>query len=445
MQPKSIKEIAHHIGSETSNEVKVFGTAVDSRLVGPGDLFFALPGAQTDGHLFLADVASKGALAAVVNSDYQGPNYGLILLKSSDVLRALQNLSKAYLSESKAKVVAVTGSLGKTTTKEFIANLLRSKYKVSASPGNSNSQIGLPLSILNHTKLDDDILIFEMGMTERGQISKLIEIAPPVVSVVTMVALVHACYFDSIEDIAHAKAEVFAHPLTKLGIYPKERDYGCALSQTGSCQKFSFSTIHSDADFYLHASKEMSIKDNLHCSSTMPLLHLPGDHNRHNFLAAVAVARSFGLSFEEIQDSVKTLILPERRLQIIEKFGAIFVNDSYNASELSMKAALNSLPTPKAGRKKIAVFGGMVELGKFSDQCHRAVGEYALNHVDLMLCFGNDCLPIYECWHSVGRPVVWTKDRQGTVEALRTHLEAGDVVLLKGSRLKGVWKVLDEL
>lgn len=446
MKPVAFCEIAKLLGSHSSSYSLIKGVSVDSRLVKQGDLFFALPGAQTDGHHFLQAAASQGAVAAVVNSSYAGADYGMTLLHTPDVLQMLQKLASDYLSRSRARVVAVTGSLGKTTTKDFIGGLLSSKFKIATSPGNSNSQIGLPLTILNHIAGDEDLLILEMGMTESGQLSQLIQIAPPSVAIVTTVALVHACNFNSIADIARAKAEIFSHPHTTLGIYHHDADFEQALSQTGTCCKLSFSTTSRDADYFLEVGTEhLTIKDPKEETATLSLLDLPGKPASHNFLAAITIARHFGMTWEEIRQAQAMLKLPERRLQFIEKFGALFINDSYNASEMSVKAALSALPEPKPGCKRIAVLGGMVELGRFSEQCHHAVGEYALDHIDQMLCFGEECLPILSCWQKAGRPVVWTPDRQGVVAALRERLQPGDVVLLKGSRLKGVWKVLDEL
>lgn len=446
MRPTSLKEIARLIGGTCDSTKMTSKVAVDTRLLQEGDLFFALPGAQVDGHSFIEIAASKGAAGAVVSTTYTGPGFGLPLIYVQDVLMALQDLSRAFLKAGKASVVAVTGSLGKTTTKGFIASLLKHKFKVSVSPGNSNSQIGLPLSILNHTSHDDEIIILEMGMTESGQITKLIEIAPPDVAVITTVALVHAVYFDSLEDIAKAKAEIFAHPSTKFGIYHKESDINGALTKSGNCKKISFSTTDLDADISLYLNENiMKVNDHNRSSDDLPLLEIPGAHNRHNFLAAVSVARHFGMSWDEIRLAQSVLELPERRLQFVEKFGAVFVNDAYNASEMSMKAALNSLPVPKQGGRRIAFFGGIVELGKFSEDCHRSVGRYALDHVDALFCFGTDCLPMFEEWTLAGKPVVWAQERAELVAALKQQLKAGDVVLLKGSRAKGVCKVLDEL
>lgn len=449
MKQTSLFDIAAKIDAHTAaaaNNKLATGAAVDSRLLKPGDLFFALPGEHVDGHDFLADAAASGASGAVVGNHYQGPDYGMPLLRVADTLQALQQLARTFLQSSKASVVAVTGSLGKTTVKGFITSLLSHKFKVASSPGNSNSQIGLPLAILNHTSANDDIIVLEMGMTLPGQIGKLIEIARPEVAVVTKVALVHAENFDSIEEIAQAKAEIFTSPTTKLGFYHYESNFGGILTAEGECLKRSFSMEDSQADSFLSVvDGDMHIYETGQFSGRLPLLSIPGAHNRHNYLAAINVARYFGMTWEEIRAAQASLELPERRLQFTEKFGALFVNDAYNASELSMIAAFNSLPDPKPGSKRIAFLGGIVELGKFSEGCHRAVGKYALDHVDIMLCFGTDCLPIVEEWQSAGRHVVWAAERKELMPALRQQLQNGDVVLLKGSRAKGVWKVLEEL
>nr|MBA3816683.1 UDP-N-acetylmuramoyl-tripeptide--D-alanyl-D-alanine ligase [Parachlamydiaceae bacterium] len=303
MKPSSLLQIAHYMQIACKNlPCTISGVSVDSRLSTNGDLFFALPGAMVDGHSFLADVATKGAVAAVVKCDYAGPNYGMELLHSEDVLASLQLLAHNFVKQSRAITVAVTGSVGKTTTKDFITTLLKSKYKVSSSPGNSNSQVGLPLAILNHSTLEEDFLVLEMGMTHPGQIAKLVQIAPPSLAVITSIALVHAGNFDSIEEIARAKAELFSHPDTKLGIYPKEYNFGEVLSKTGSSRKLAFSTKLSTADYFLD-----TLKDNLtlfthgESLSQFPLSNLPGEHNHHNFLAAAVAARNLGMSWEEIR------------------------------------------------------------------------------------------------------------------------------------------------
>lgn len=428
-----------------SPDIMIHGVAVDTRLVAQSNLFFALPGAKVDGHEFLAEAAQKGALAAVVKTSYEGPDYGLCLMRVHDPLNALQYLSKITLQGSKSTVVAVTGSVGKTTTKEFIVALLRTKLRVAYSPGNSNSQIGLPLSILNHTQGDEDVVVLEMGMTHSGQITQLLEIAIPDIAVITAVELAHACNFDSLNDIGRAKAEILAHPKTGVGIIAKDIQNYSEISKIGNARKVSFSINDSTADFFLDdTTQEIKIVHQQRAVN-IPAFGIPGRHNLHNMLAAVIVAKELGMTWKEIQQALPKLSLPERRLQHIEKGGILFINDAYNASEASLKASLACMPIPKPGKKRIAVIGQMVELGKFSESCHKSVGEAAISVVDSMICLGKSCEPIVDSWKKASKPVIWCESLDEVVEALKLQMESGDVVLLKGANSNNLWKVLPAL
>lgn len=441
----SLKEIASLLHLEINVELNISGFATDSRQVQPQNLFVALKGERVDGHQYLAEVAKNGATAAIVSKSYQGPSYGMVLLYQDDPLAALQAIAKGILAARNPQIIALTGSVGKTTTKEFIATLLGTKYRVSATPGNQNSQVGLPLTLLNHTDGKEEVLVLEMGLTHSGQIARLIDIAPPHIALITSITLSHACNFESLADIARAKGEIFLHPKTTLGIYPLEQEFMPIWNKMGTCKKTSFSVTYPLADYFLEElnDKFLKIKDSK-SDATLPPLPVLGKHNITNFLAAVAVARSFKLGWNEIKQGLESLALPKMRLEIIEKKGITFINDAYNANETSMKAALESIPEPKKGRKRIAVFGEMLELGRFSEQCHREVGKFALGRVDQILCFGEECRPICDCWSEARLPATLYKDQHVLIEALRKIVQEGDVVLLKGSRSKQMWKVLDE-
>jgi UDP-N-acetylmuramoyl-tripeptide--D-alanyl-D-alanine ligase len=440
-----LNELSCFITNHILPPLPINGVSVDSRLVKKGDLFFALPGAQVDGHQFLSEAAAKGCEAAIVSKGYEGIDHGMVLIRVEDPLTALQEMARQVLALRRPKIIAVTGSVGKTTTKEFIAGLLKNNYRVSVSPGNSNSQIGLPLSILNHTTGNEEILILEMGMTHAGHVSRLIEIAPPDIALITMVALVHAGNFEGLSDIGRAKAEIFAHRKTSIGILHRQIENYDELCGVGACQKLSFAVECSNADYSLANEKQKGLLiQEPDESFRINQLKIPGIHNLHNFLGAVVVARCLKMRWDEINLAAMALALPEMRFEIVEKQGAVFVNDSYNASEISAKAALDSLPEPKPGGKRIAVIGEMLELGKFSDQCHAAVGKFALDRVDRMLCLGENCKAIQNVWNAAGRPVELFMDRADIVHALKKELQTGDVVLLKGSRAKALWKVLDE-
>lgn len=442
MQFTLLSQFANLMGLSCPLPVTLTGVAVDSRKIAPGNLFFALPGEKTDGHAFLRDAAAKRAAAAVVLSSFQGESFGLPLLRVPNVLDALQTAARNWLAQFQPQVVAITGSIGKTTTKEFTAALLRKRYRVCASPGNQNSQIGVALSIFDITE-KDEIFVIEMGMTAPGHIANLITIAPPDISVITAVELVHAGAFNSIEDIAGAKAEIMAHPKTKIAIMHQQMAAFDKLIDVGSCRKLSFSLSSRSAEYYLEASKGLvSLYQEGKLGLTTNWL-LPGRHNQHNFLAAAAVARCLGLDFEEIAQAIPDLHLPERRFQIIEKSGATWVNDSYNACTASVCAALENLPSPKEGGKRIAVLGEMGELGKFSKACHFEVGKFALDCVDQMLCLGDGCQPIVDLWHEKERKVEKFLDRNELEKSLKSCVAPGDVVLVKGSRYHHLWEVLE--
>jgi UDP-N-acetylmuramoyl-tripeptide--D-alanyl-D-alanine ligase len=405
------------------------GFCVDTRLVQPGNLFFALKGARVDGHNFLQEAKTRGAAAAVVSKEYAGKVEGLQLIHVEDPLSLLQELAKEAVTNSPAKIVAITGSIGKTTTKDFTATLLKEKFRVLSFPGNPNSQIGLPLALLNSDLKNTDILVLEMSMDLPGQITKLTQIAPPDIALITYTALVHAHHFDSLEAIGRAKAEIFSHPKTQIGILHRDIVNFDELTKVGRCPKFSFSVTSPDADFHL---KEYP-------------LPVPGHHNLHNFLAAASIARSLGLSWEDIKQGAAKLRLPDKRFQILDFRGATFVNDSYNACEASVIAAMSSLPQPRPGGKTIFCLGEMPELGPFSEECHKEVGKKSLENIDVMLCLGQGCLPIVNCRKEADKPVFLFQERIKLVEKLRELLQEGDIVLLKGANVKQMWKVLEEL
>lgn len=417
----------------------------DSRLLKPGDLFFALKGERVDGHVYLTEASRKGALAAVVSKNFRGDSGGLPLIAVDDPLEALQELAHAVLVRKPVRIVAITGSIGKTSTKEFTKTLLAAKYRVASSPGNSNSQVGVPLTILNHTTGDEEILVLEMGMTIPGNLARLVQFAPPEVAVITTVALVHACNFESIEEIAKAKAEILSHSSTRVGIIDRGIPAFESISLSSHCPIVSFSASSPLADYGLDPNDHDILQAHVEKQNIeIGVLPIPGKHNLHNLLAAIAVARHFEVSWEAIKRGIALLALPERRLEFVRRKGILFLNDSYNASELSVKAALETLPKPEGEGRRIAVLGSMMELGKFSESCHQRVGEHALDYVEQMFCLGEECSSIHRIWQSAGRPVLLFKSRDELVASLKKHLKEEDVVLLKGSRAKELWKVLEE-
>jgi UDP-N-acetylmuramoyl-tripeptide--D-alanyl-D-alanine ligase len=443
----TLRQAAQWMGMSIGSDQMAYGASVDSRLTKKDDLFFACPGKINDGHEFLFEASKKGAIAAVVSQDYSGDHFGLQLIRVAQPEKALQQLAKKFLAHLSTKVVAITGSAGKTTTKNFLARLLAQKYRVASTPGNYNSQLGLPLTLLNHVSGDEEYAVLEMGMTQAGHIASLVQIAPPDIALLTGVSLAHAENFASLEEIGLAKAEIFSHPKTKKGILDLEIvNYQAIVQKAGHCELISFGCNSKDAEYSLIVNSEaMSILRKGHKVCELDLLAFPGTHNRHNFLAAAIAAHKCGVSWESISGAIPSLSLPPMRLQIDQRQGILFVNDSYNALPIAVKGALESLPLPQRGGRKIAVLSEMRELGAFSEQCHKEVAEFSLSRVDKMLCLGAGCAPMHAVWQAAGRgsSIVWVLDLTELVTHLKSTVREGDVVLVKGSRASGLSGLLD--
>lgn len=420
-QLKNLDQLAKILSVECPFKASFNSFSVDSRTIQEGDLFIALPGQKVDGERFIHDALAKGAKALMLKRGANIPeNVPHIIVE--DVLKALQDLAHFYFEEHRPKVViGITGSLGKTSAKECLKELLKDKFKIFITPGNANSQVGLPLSILNYFQGNEDVAILEMGMTEKGHIEKLIEIAPPDIALITKVALVHAENFDSFQGIAEAKSEIFLHPKTYLGIYDGNIDLIYDLSKRGNCQKRKM------IDSF--ASQEID-------ALTGPI--------RHNLLAAYTVAKELGIDESHLISVAKDFLPLKNRGEVVEIKGVTFVNDSYNASPESMKAAFVEIHKREAKGKKVAVIGSMLELGKYEKESHREIGEKALLTFNELICLGSECNPMVELWNKFGKPVTYCENLEEVVNSLREIVKEGDVVLLKGSNSKQLWKVLEK-
>jgi UDP-N-acetylmuramoyl-tripeptide--D-alanyl-D-alanine ligase len=440
MMPKfDFAQIAQWLKCQERPLGRVRGFKQDSRDVLPGDLFFALKGEKVDGHCYLQEVASKGAIGAVVDSRYSGEHFGLKLLTVPDVMAALHTLAKIVHALRNVRVVGVTGSVGKTTVKEFIAILLAGKYRVNKTPGNANSQVGVPLSILNSSG-EEEIFVLEMGMTGRHEIEKLVNIAPPEVAVITKLALAHAVFFpDGLQGIAAAKGEIFSHPRTRHRILSRE------TAQYFAPDNFlTFGSETEEVDFALCRTQEGYCIREKEESSAPFALPFTASHLCENFTAAFAVARAMGMHSSEILPQIPQLKVFKRRFEKVEHRGIVFLNDSYNANAASMRAALLNLPEPTPGGKRVAVLGAMKELGPFTEECHREVAEVALKSVDHLLCLGEECLTMVDIFKKAGKSAEYFDSLEPLKSRVFELAAAGDVVLLKGSNSKKMWLILED-
>ncbi len=412
---KTVHEIAKFFRHHSIRDDAITHVAFDSRKVQKGTLFFALSGEKVNGYQFLEEVAEKGGVAAIVSKDYVGSNFGMELIPVSDVKWALQELARGVFKEKTPLVIGVTGTVGKTTAKEFLATILAEKFRVAKSPGSMNSQVGLPLTILNW-KGGDEIFVLEMGMSQKGELSRLVEIAPPQLGVLTKLSLVHSAFFDDIKEIAEAKCEMFQ---------PKSMEHAFLNQDTEG-----FEAVRK-----IKAPKTWFKK----CDLRAPFDQL---QLLENFAAAVSVARFLGMSDEEIKRGAKKLKPFDHRGEKIEKKGVLFIDDSYNASPVASKAAFIGMPE---GKKRIALFGAMKELGAFEEVSHREVAECAFPVIDQLLCVGKECRPMIEVFERGGKRAELFEEKEEAATRLKEVMEEGDVVLIKGSNSFRLWTVLENI
>lgn len=406
---------------------------VDSRSVNPQSLFVALKGSKTDGHNFLQMVAAKGCKFALLEKRFQGliPEQ-IEPIYVEETLDALQLLAKCAIKAVQPMVIAITGSIGKTTTKGFIATLVAEKYSTFFSEGNQNSQIGLAQTILNGLRRDHEVAVLEMGMSAPGQIKRLVDIAPPTIAVVTKIIPMHIEYFpDGLKGIAREKSTIFSHPNTQLCIHAKNEVLDIDNKRV---RTFSLTTAADTTAVNL----QLQILDTLlefqegDTKVICPAPEFPVRHVYENLLCAVTVARAAGVSWEQIQNALPKLKLPAMRLELHQKGTIKVINDGYNAAELSMNSALDYLHTFQG--RRVAILGEMRELAHLSYETHARVIQKAKASCDLLLTIGAGFKSFAENWYS---------SREELLKNLSKFLLPNDVVLLKGSRSNGLYQLVD--
>jgi UDP-N-acetylmuramoyl-tripeptide--D-alanyl-D-alanine ligase len=438
-------------------EAVVQGYSIDSRTLVPGELFFALRGPRFDGHEFVPAAFSRGAVGAVVHASFAAacaPSLRPALIPVSDTVRALQQLARAVRRKWGKQVVAVTGSTGKTTTKEMIAAMLGERLAVHKSPGNLNNYYGLPLALLA-LEPQHDVAVLELAMSAPGEIALLARIAAPSIGVVTNVAPVHLQFFESVEAIARAKYELLENleaPATAILNHDDARVRRFAEGFEGRVITFGFGK---GADFQ---ARDVNISSN--CGSEFRVsglesdnpfyLPLPGRFNVANALAAIATASLFDVPTGDLRRALAAFQNVRQRSEILTLPGEVTViNDCYNSNPLAMEQALEMLGAWSGAGRKIVVAGEMLELGPNSPQFHRAVGRRCAEvGLDWLLAVQGDARFFLEGALERGLPADRAHFFGKAVEAgefCRALLEPGDVVLVKGSRavhLEGVITLL---
>lgn len=427
------------------------GVSIDSRKIKQGDLFVALPGEKTDGHLFVDAAFNLGASGALISkiNNYTGDS---LLIQVTDTLKALQDLARFHRLKHQVQVIGVTGSNGKTTTKDMIAAVLQEKFSILKTAGNFNNEVGLPLTLLELDKTHQ-VAVLEMGMRGLGQIQQLVEIARPTIGVITNIGQAHIELLGNREKIAQAKWElILGLPTGGVAVLNGEDEY-CRRLGDGFSGKKIFYGFQSDCDVRAFDIKvgDFSTSFQINCpiGNFFVQIPLPGEYNILNALAAAVVGIETGMETKEISEGLAKLKLTAMRLErTLGTAGEVIINDTYNANPDSMAASLQILSN-STGKKKIAVLGDMFELGEYSELGHRQVGRvFAGLEIDLLVTVGEQARYIgMEALAAGfgGASVRHFAHKFEAVAFLTGEVSKGDIVLVKGSRGMAMEQIVNGL
>ncbi|MGA2503763.1 MAG: UDP-N-acetylmuramoyl-tripeptide--D-alanyl-D-alanine ligase [Anaerolineales bacterium] len=436
-------------------ETVITEAAIDSRHVIPGSLFIAIPGEHVDGHDYIADAFKRGASFALIQHDIPGSFQTLRLSKGQPIkqdidvelplcllventLAALQQIARFWRRKLDLRVIGVTGSVGKSTTKEVIGEVLDRRYRTLRSPGNMNNEIGLPLTIL---RIGPGIerAVLEMGFYVPGEIAFLCDIALPEIGVVTNIGTVHAERAGSQEDIFRGKSElVRALPSNGVAILNKDDPWVRKMAELSIARVF-FYGLDPTSDLWADELEGLGlegIRFRLHYQREIMHVHLPmiGQHSVHTALRAAAVGLADGLTWQEILDGLRQGHSQLRLTAVHTESGALLLDDTYNASPESMLAALNLLAELEG--RKVAVLGDMLELGQYEKQGHEIVGVRAAEVADMLVTVGKLGHMIAAAAQRAGlgsEKIAEFENQDEVINHLRKLLTEGDVVLVKGS------------
>jgi len=453
MDPLTLSEIAEMSGGRLENgghSLTAVHVNKDTRSLQPGDLYLALRGEKFDGNQFLEAAIRAGAIGAIVDDATlvsQYPHFPLIV--TNDSLFALQRLAAAWRARLSLRVVGLTGSSGKTSTKDFTAAVLRERFQVTTTVGNLNNHIGLPLSILAATSRDQ-FAVWEMGMNHPGEIEPLAQLARPDLTILTGIGVAHIENMGSREAIAAEKGMLvrLTSPHGTV-ILNAEDDFTESIARTSPCDVFTVGLLAGELRAEnIEFDSEGSRFTLLHGSERVPAtLPVAGEHMVRNSLLAVAAGLEAGLSLEECAAGLAKSRLTAGRLQTKAIRGMVVLDDSYNANPDSVEAALKTLAKIPAQGRRIAALGKMGELGDYAETGYRRAGRAAADgKLDILVTVGSETEPMAAEAESRGLAHVFRTDSTSTaVTLLRSLARPGDLVLIKGSRSARMEQILTGL
>ncbi len=439
MAVRDIAQITNGRMIHNGADVVVDGFSTDSRTLQAGELFIPLRGENYDGHAFLSQAMQHGAAACLSEEVVGGLPIPVVQVK--DTLRALGDLAAWVRRQYTGKVVGITGSSGKTTCKEMLASILAQTGPGHKSAGNFNNLIGVPLTLFD-LGLEHNWAVIEMGMSSRGEIARLVELAAPQIGIITNVAAAHLETLGGISGVARAKGELFAHlPLEGTAVInaddPEVRQLPVAngvakiyfgLSPTADVRGEQIEVVNGSVDFTLCIAEQRHVVK----------LPLPGRHNVSNALAAAAAAYVLDVDIDLIAAGLASFRPCPGRMELIElPDDIVILEDSYNANPLSVRAALDALHDLGRPGRRIAVLGDMLELGEAADELHQEVGAVAAERVDWLLTYGPLAKEVVAGAVTAGldaQKVYSSTSHEELADRLKGILKPGDRVLIKGSR-----------
>ncbi|NIA30763.1 MAG: UDP-N-acetylmuramoyl-tripeptide--D-alanyl-D-alanine ligase [Actinobacteria bacterium] len=439
-------------GSASVSSKPLAGISTDSRKIGPGELFWAIKGDRFDGHAFVLQAIEDGAVAAVVSREWfeakKSALHGKPLILVDDTLEAYQLLARHYRLKFNIPVIAITGSSGKTTTKEFVASVLSQKVHVLKNIKSFNNHIGVPATLFQ-LRTEHQILVAEVGTNHFGELDRLSYLVQPSVCVITNIGYAHLEFFASLEGVTRAKMEVLNH-LTGDGVVFYNGDDKILAGQTFSGRKSVSFGVNSLSDIRATALECDGLgRYEFVLDNTKIKLAIPGRHNVSNALAAAAIGRHFSLTTEDIKNGIESVQSVDKRMQV-QRLGDVFIlNDSYNGNPGSCRAALETAADIKVenGGRRIAVFGDMLELGAYSQEEHvKLADEIRKADFKAIFLFGDETkFTATRAKELAFQKVAHYKEMDLLIHDLKEYVKPHDFLLIKGSRSMRMERVIDGL
>ena len=453
-----IEECLKAIGGElvSGAGTKVFrGVSIDSRTLKKDELFVCIRGDRLDGHDFIEEAQNKKAAAIILsNRSNEVSRIGEtpIVVRVDDTLEALQELARFHRGEMPVRVVGITGTNGKSTTKEMTAAITEKRLKTIKTKGNLNNHIGLPLNLF-HLSKEDEVAILEMGMSAAGEIKRLAEIAQPQIGVLTNITEGHLVHLKTLKKVQAAKGELY-DSLSEQGIAIVNADDPLVLELAKSVRaKVVTYGIHNEADIKAEDIRSMGGREgfslNVHFFDKNVPVSLPflGECNIYNALAAIATSYSLGMGPGDIQDGLRNVKLLPNRYEVTEHEGVTIINDSYNANPRSMQEALKTLTNYKCEGRRFFIVGDMLELGDLAEPAHKALGiDITKYPIDYLVTVGELSAQVAKSAVVSGMDKKHTATASGhecAVAFLKKYVRPGDCLLVKGSRGSRMEEVIE--